>query len=543
MKLSHVLMWTDEYGYQPVTDTEAALLYPKTVSACSKIFVCGICGQGLSFTSGKIRIRHFRHDQAAQNKECEERSQAYGYGQPTYSLLERIRSLPLRLIRQAGTWRLELGLLALQESIFENYAQQQLCIENDNGKKYNYNLIDRLHPDRLTWLDVGEQPSEYFHLFFNNGFSLPPLWPRRVEGMGEITLFEVETGYRLPFFPDVEVGKEYFAIIRGYCNLLKFNDILINYIDSSEHGWSGCSVYRVKALRFSKMAASFFIQLKANLKKHRSVVFPLWPAVIRTPHLIDHDADELFIFIEGEGVKVQAFPAGSLTTFVKREVVRLVRLSLGVRKQLVSGGTDTPLLQLGRFSHTLRYDYFIRQHFARTTKFPKVTVEDDTGNELKADRLETIQPRIQLYVQGTFDGEVWLQSESSPLIDKYTLKGGETLALKAEAGQTLTIFQGLDCVRTIVFSRSAQQDLEKKRCKQTQDSVVLGWTDARLCRCLKRMSGDEIEAPRVLAKCVHFFRKWPSVAAWLRQKQNGGCISKRAQILLGAVMNENKRRI
>lgn len=546
MALSHVFMWKDEYGYQPVTVDEAVEYYTYTVSAKSKFFICGICGQGVTLTAGEKKIRHFRHDQAVQNKECEDRSQAYGYSQSTNCLPAKIQTLPLRLIRESGHWRLELGLLALQETALKKYGQKLLCILNSNGKTYNYNLIERLYPNLLTWVNVGEQPSKYFQLSFRDGSSLPPLWPQRIDGLDDdITLFEAETGRRLPFFPDVEVGKEYLAVIRGRFHLGSKLDVRADFIRVLEHGWHGYDIYRVQALHFSKEAASFFIRLKAHLKKQVPLIFPLWPVVIRTPHLIYHDTDELFIFLEGEDIgkeiKVQAFPSISLVSTVERETARLIRFACGIRKQMVSGGSDTPLLQLGRFSHTLRYDYFIRQSFDQTASLPKVTVKDHKGNELEGDWLEGVRPGMRLYVQGPFDGEVWLQSGGSPLADRRTLKGGEELELKADMGQTLIIFQGLDCVRTIVFARPGQKRQGTEVPEQAKNGSAVRWTDTQLCRRLRRMTGDEVEASRPLAEFIHFFRGWRSVEMWLRRRQAEGSISNRAKILLYTVMQEKEK--
>ncbi|WP_294556726.1 hypothetical protein [uncultured Mailhella sp.] len=543
MSLSHVLMWSDKYGYQPVTEYDAARDCPYTVSARSKIFVCGICGQGVTFTAGRERIRHFRHDQAAQNKDCEDRSQTYGYNLPFSSFSARICTLPLRLRTEGpGRWRLELGLLALQKAVLEGCTRKLLCIENDRGETYRYNLKDRLQPDRLTWLDAGDYPSKIFRLSLDDHSALPSLWPQSADGLADVTLFEAETGRRLPFFPDVQVNREYIAVFRerfdpGYC----FN-VRVTLIPRSVHGWFNCDVYRVKTLSFSREAASFFLRLRANLKRQAPLIFPLWPVVIRTPHLIYHNADELFIFLEGENVSVQSFPRVPLPEIVHRDSARLIRFACGIRKQLVSGTSDAPLLQLGRFSHVLRYDYFIRQPLDRATSPPGVTVTDHKGNELKGDLLEGVRPGTLLYVRGPFDGEVWLKSEDSPLTERYTLKGGEVLELKAGMGQTLTIFQGLDSMRTIVFVRPGQTGESTEGREQPKSDDASGWTDMQLCRRLKRMHGDEEEASRALAECLRFFRGWRLVEAWLRQRQSEGTVSRRAQILLCRVMEAKGKR-
>ena len=100
-------------------------------------------------------------------------------------------------------------------------------------------------------------------------------------------------------------------------------------------------------------------------------------------------------------------------------------------------------------------------------------------------------------------------------------------------GQTLIIFQGLDRVRTIVFARPCPK-------KQLKNDSAVGWTDTQLYRRLRRMSGDEVEASRSLLEFIRFFKRWRSVEAWLRQKQVDGSISKRAQILLRAVMEKRR---
>ena len=155
MALTHVLRWTDEHGYQPVTVAEAEELFPHRVHAYSKLLVCGICGQGVTFTKGEIRDRYFRHGEDSQDKDCEDRSQAYGYSQSSSRLPEKIQTLPLRVIRDYGHWRLELGLLALQETLHKKYADKLICIGNGTKKTFRYSIAERLHPDCLTWFDTG----------------------------------------------------------------------------------------------------------------------------------------------------------------------------------------------------------------------------------------------------------------------------------------------------------------------------------------------------------------------------------------------------
>ncbi len=534
MALTHVLRWTDEHGYQKVTIAEAEKLYPYRVHAYSKLLVCGICGQGVTFTKGEIRERYFRHGEDSQDKECEDRSRNYGYGQSSLKLPERIQSLPLRLIKESGHWRLELGLLALQEAFVKKYAEKIICISNAKGKTFRYSVAERLHPNCLTWLDAGIQPSEYFRLSFSDGSPMPFFWPPQVKAMEIITFFDAKTGRRLPFFPDVEVGREYIVAIHGRLDTMSCYDVKIEFIRPTEHGWTGYSIYSVKATRFSREAGSFFVKLNANLKRKLPLIFPMWPVVIRTPHLIYHNTDELFLLLEGEDLTSRIYSSKPLEKTVETQNARLVRFHCGLRKQLVSGDFDTHHIQLGRYSHTLRYDYFIRDSLSMKAELPEVTITDIKGNTLAGDSYKELKPGTRIYVQCEFDGEVWLENKNSPLPDRRILKGGTALEVELGLVQRLTVFQGLDRVRTIKLDCP---DILPASTLQTETA----WTDAQVCRRLRRMEGNEVEDPRAVAEFIRFFREWNSTYAWLRQRQVEGHIPAKTKEFLHSVIKESKK--
>lgn len=538
MSLTHVLRWTDKYGYRRVTASEAGRLYPGTVSARSKIFICGICGEAVTFTAGGAQIRHFRHGRAAQNEECEDRAQAYGYNLPAERFSDKIETLPVRLKCKTGHWKIELGLLALPDSIFNRYSQRKLRIFNAEGNKVVYHLAERLTPNQCTWLGVGRISAAY-RLSLDDSSPLPMVWPKRVQVLGDYTLFDVETGRRLPVFPDVEVGREYYLISQGRGPVRKNEvDVRINPVPFSEHGCARCSVYRICALRFSQYAAGFFLRIGANLKRQSPRIFPLWPAVIRTPHLIYHDADELFVLLEGEGLVFKAFPSTLVEELLQKETVCLISFSCGKRIQTLAGYNKSPLLELVRYSHVLRYDYFIRRKFDQIASLPEVKVTDRKGKVIEDDWQENVRPETLLYVQGEYDGEVWLQGSESLFPVRRTLKGGKPLVIKVGMGKVLTIFQGLDSVRTIVFARPGQK---KQGASLQEFTKKEAWTDSQLVRHLRRMCGDEVESPRSLSTFVRFFKKWRLVEVWLRQQQTAGCISRRAQKLLQNIIKNESR--
>lgn len=529
MSLSHVLMRAGKHGYRPVTEAEADQKYPATVSADSGIFICEICSQPVTFTAGKVKVRHFRHSSKAENKDCEERTVQYGNALPIYGFQQALHTLPLRVVQVAGRYRLELGLLALSGEHLMQYSGHMLLIEGQHTKPFSYDIEERLLPDRLTWLDVGNVPAKSYQLSLSGGMRLPFRWPRQVDGMSDITLFDAETGKRLPPFPDVEVGREYIVAIHGRSNPWNMGDVSVKYLSPHEHGWKGWVLLSAKALRFTKLSARFFLQFQAILTKHTAPnIFPLWPAFVRTPHLIYYDAKELFIFIGGEDTTVHLFPATNVSEF-KRGRARIIRFAPGRRKQMVTDACAGQLLEIGR-SHMLRYDYFIRRELEQTAPRPIVMVTDQRGTMLQKDWIEGVPRGTAIRVLAPFNGEVWLEN-GGILSDQRELKGGEELELKVNPGQTLTIFQGLDRIRSIVFARPNQQGPEGGHNKES-------WYDAQLYRRLRRLTGDEISATHLLAEAVLFFRGYRATGAWLRARKAEGRISARALAQLRMLMEE-----
>ena len=530
MPLSHVLMWTEEHGYRRVTPDEATLLYPEKVSARSGLFICEICKERVTFTAEGRQARHFRHDSAALNKDCEERSVQYDSARYVWSFQRDLQVLPLRLVQTEGQYRLELGLLALSIEQLERYSGQMLYLKGQSiTKVFSYDITERFFPDQLTWLGVGDVPDSRYSLSISGGRALPPLWPHQVEGIENPALFDAETGKRLPPSPYVVVGREYILAIKDNdFNTGNPEDIHVVYIFPQEHRWNGWNLYRVKARQFNRSAACFFLQVRATLTRHPPSIFPLWPTFVRTPHLIYHNADDIFVFVEGEGSNIYLFPEGKKFD-CGNEHARIICFMAGTRKQMLSGIHMEQLLEVGP-SHILRYDYFIRRELNQTAPQPEVSIKDQRGTILQEDWIKGIPPRGKIRISASFDGEVWLEHDGF-LVNRKKLKGGDELELTVNTGQTLTIFQGLDRIRSIVFARP----------NLSRPGVGLNkglWNDALLCRRLRRLTGDEVPTVHVLTEAVRFFQSYRATGAWLRMRKAEGSISARALSLLLTLMNK-----
>lgn len=108
MSLTHVCVWDGKAGYRRVSIEEACSMYPYTVSANSEIFVCSLCAQPVCLTTPGKQRRNFRHNSATQNKECEDRAQAYVRASTGYNC----HPMPLRIKVAHGNYLLELGFFS-----------------------------------------------------------------------------------------------------------------------------------------------------------------------------------------------------------------------------------------------------------------------------------------------------------------------------------------------------------------------------------------------------------------------------------------------
>lgn len=523
--LSHVVMWTEELGYRPVTLEEATEKYPSTVSARSKIFVCEICHQGVTLTFGKVRVRHFRHDSKPDDKSCKERTPTSDNSlRSTRVFSENLHELPCRIVFQQGSpYRIELGLLALTEELWEKYKEQFLKITTDCGDTFQYYVADRIRQGQVTYLNVGAIPSRKYLLEIAGSFPLPAFWPRRANGLQDITLFDGKTGKKLPDSPDVEIQHEYIVALADGFLLPEENEIVASKIPTNEHGWRKWTLYRVMAKSFSRESAHFFLQLRARLTRRLPSVFPLWPAFVCTPHLIYHSAREFCIFIEGDDTQTRIFPVCNIEPIIKEDSAQLIFCSPGGEEQTFTASASFQLLELGH-SHVLRYDYFFHNNLTLQISLPEVQVMDENNVPIVKDQVYETSFKRKVRIKSFFDGMVKLEKAGKPT-DRYSIKGGELLELAVNTGQTLSIFQGLDLIRTIVFYRLG-----------SGKNIVVD--DVQLSRKLKRFVGDEVAAIHAIAKFAYYFRNCRVTGAWLRKKKEKGIISSRALALLSKIFGK-----
>lgn len=258
--LTHVCMWSDN-GWKRITAEQAARLHPGgTVSAHSGLFMCELCGQYVILTDGDIRIRYFKHSAYEKSKDCPERTFGAGY---SISYGSQEHDLPIRITSvSSSSFSFEVGLIRAPISSLG----KDFCIEIKPKGAFDIPYVytkERLNYDSITYLPIGERPFEKYTLSFQNGNDkLREFWPAEIKGIDpEGTLFEKVSGKKLSYDADVEIGKEYYLLKRGYIYRKSFLAekhmsldtvpaavFLEDFLDSFKNYLASCSVDKDKLL-------------------------------------------------------------------------------------------------------------------------------------------------------------------------------------------------------------------------------------------------------------------------------------------------------
>lgn len=253
--LTHVYMWTDN-GWRPVTAEQAAILYPGgTVSAQSGLFMCGLCGQYVTFTKdSKDQVRHFRHSGAETDKNCPER--VFG---PSYQISydPRKYNLPIRITDVCpSSFRFELGLIRAPIDTLAEDFRIEIWPEGASVAPFVF-AKERLNSDSITYLPIGDQPFEKYTLNICNGSTkLYDFWPREVEGIDPNgTLFEKSSGKKLTKDADIEINREYYLLTQNWIDVIFDRGVSIHQVSRKIIDGKAWFLYEIQASTFSEAAA------------------------------------------------------------------------------------------------------------------------------------------------------------------------------------------------------------------------------------------------------------------------------------------------
>ncbi|MBD5083980.1 MAG: hypothetical protein HDT33_02655 [Clostridiales bacterium] len=486
--LTHVCMFS-KHGWERTTVTEAAKIFPETVSAISGIFMCELCHQYVYFSKQGYQIRHFGHTPDA-DKSCPERT----FG-PSKSIdyYEREHDLPIRITLLQSDFEFELGLLGVPLPVLNNLQDQMIKITLSQESKaiFSYSLKERLHENEITYVSVGRIPSaEYLigldcksHLAFS-------CWPKRVQGISSTgTLFDISSRKKLPYDADVQVGKPYYLLTAG-CIVRTCKSISLTRLFTKTSYGKVWYIYTVIANALDDDSAKFFLNLHCRLTDRPVKIQPIWPIYIRSPYVIHCNSHKMTFHVQGEGIQTKCFPSVSHQYRYSVENGTVERIVCNDRQQLISAGR----------TKMLKYIYFWREPLNYTTKIPSVSVTDVAGHVIQPGVADRLPSKGIMRVHTPYDG-IAIIKKVGQILEKRRLKAGIPSEIDSlQFGYKVEILQGLDHVWSIQYQREALQSAQE---------------EGPLLQKLKSGTGHPIQVPHSWGAVAVKLDLYPQIKQWL----------------------------
>ncbi len=504
--LTHVCMWSDN-GWKPITAEQATKLHPGgTVSANSGLFMCELCGQYVILTDGDIRKRYFKHSAYEKSKDCPERRLGAAY---SFSYDSKEHDLPIRIRNvSSSSFRFEIGLHRVPTS----YLYKDFCIkikpkgiQETNNETYIYSK-ERLNSDRITYLPIGERPFEKYIISYHNGSNkLNEVWPLEIKGIDpEGTLFEKVSGQKLSYDADVEIGKEYYLLKRGYINKKSWRSIRIQLLVQKRIEKENWVLYVVSASAFNEDAARFYLDFHCRLADHPVSLQLVWPLFVEGNYIIKHNQDSMYMLVDGNVAAVKTFPKGAVCQLDwEFSNPKIYKVGCSSRQQLISVGR----------THALQYTYFWKEELEQVGQLPNVTVTDVDGTRIEPGETNDLPRKRILCIKSTFDGGVIIFNNNR-IVDKRKLFADKYLELSGLSyGLTVQVVVGLDIVWEIDFI------------KQNRVVVV---DDISFLKRIANVSGGTIRTPHAVKNMLACMKRYPQVCQWIRKCIKDGVINEQS---------------
>ena len=517
--LTNVIMWMDNQ-WIPVTARKAIEIIPDGASVHSGFFKCKICKQSLGLSAGKILKYgnrgepYFYHSLGEDDKSCPERTGSTPIYLTPFSPDEY--SLPLRIIITNNNFSFEIGFPFLPKDIFSKISQSKIKIIPIGREEnyYEYLFADRFIEENITWLDVGGIPSTGYRIIADKHTQF--FWRPVVNGINEkATIFDANSGKMLVQDSDVQVGRDYYLLIKGYMsfapNSVRCSRVLRKIIDLDV--WN---VYLVNALDFSNSSADYFYRFGYRLTKMPLNFQSIWPVYIEDPYIIHHESDKVWFYVRGTDLDIQCHPKSQHQLFSCDNGQSVLLNTLG-RQQVVSTGR----------SNLLKFMYLWRDSLNITSNVPVVDVT--TFNK------ETVSPGVcgilprnsTLHVKSLQFNGFLSRLQDGIVIEKRKLKAGEIVEITdIRYGTELFIYIGLDCIWSIKYEK--QEDF----CEEA---------DVEFAKRLMNERGRLRTISHSLGAIATELKEYPAVKQWLYQKIREGFMPETAyQMLVGWMINRKK---
>lgn len=530
-KLQHVSEWDPTHGWQH-TVPEKAQKHKRSIPSNEKRFLCECCNQYASFVYSNKVASHFKHPKGS--NDCEEK-----LSRETFYKENRLGfSLPLKIINPNDLFekkqlRLAIGFLPLPAVTIKQAEERKAAVSITCDKQklpYKEFLISQ---ERFSTEHISYQPienniaSEYRLLYPNVQGLLRYIWPPIVKGLSqEGTLFDGETGKRLPDTPFVSVGKPYLLLSqRRIDNPSAFINKSQCCKDSYGHTWYA---YRIEAKEFNKASNDFFLRYRATLTDEISELIPLWPLATISSHVMNCQIPQsrthkLFFYMSGNNILESSEP----TLTAQAKSVHGNKLQwCNLEPQDRPFDSKTPqqqILTMSRFSHHLRVlRYIVTQENSVFTPPPpafNITVKDSHGISYSSGIYNKLPRKKHLYIDNLdlgYDGFIEIQHIGTPT-KRIALFAKHPVQLSVQWRDSIRVFVGMDLAAHLTF--------QKKKQENSKDTELLS-------RLRALVAGASIPIPHTLGSIATKLQDCPITRQWLLQQIRRGRINVKALQLL-----------
>lgn len=509
--LNHVCMWS-EHGWIRVSAEEAAKLHPGgTVSAHSGLFMCELCGQYVTLTDSYERVRHFRHSAFEESKNCPERTFGPLYS-PVYKPGEH--ELPIRLICEGKSFRLELGFLYVPQDLLLNAKTNSVTVKASDTIHFTYSF-ERFNNSVITFLPIGSIPFETYEVISSDQLVL--YWPRIVKGVSrEGCLFDTQNGKMLTTDSDVLVQKKYYLLTTRLLSN-RYSSISFSLLHETRSGWITWRLYKIEAVSLDQEAAKFFLSLHYRLTDFPLRVNPIWPLHIKTPYVIKHPDDFLVIHSYGQREKrISTFPYASVRSLACSNYGQISKVACNGRQQLISSGR----------ANVLQYMYFWRESLDQVGEALEIQVQDINGNTVMPGTNSSLPSKEIIKVFAPYDGKAIIR-KNGVVSDRRIISAQIICSIDSiDFGTEIEILIGLDIIWSASFTKAAE--------------TTLSTEDARFASVLTSFHGNEMPVPHRYGSLAAQLEKYPQTKQWLYQAIRRGTAPRKAMKYLISQLSAKK---
>ncbi|MDR0919529.1 MAG: hypothetical protein LBM93_09855, partial [Oscillospiraceae bacterium] len=387
--LNNISMWDKNFGWKHITADAAYTKHPYGANTHSHIFLCELCNQYANFVVGDKQQPYFRHNR--NSKECEEKSTSLN----SRLLTNPLRfSLPIRIKQISGKFDIQIGFLPVTDTVRDKQINSDNnIIISANGKKLREFSFERLSTEKISFLSVGSNFSEKYNIAFTKDNLDKYYFPTVVEGFNSNgTLFDNETGKKLPLNASTVINQKYILITRNYYYIHTPLAIQCKQLLSI----SPYTIYEIEATELSKEVSDYFLKFGGRLTNTPAELTELYPFTLKSSHVLLSVKDKTW-FHKSDGY-INVYP--SHIKFSKSSAI------IGV------SNSDNQILSLSRFENNLtvlRYLYIRRVNVSeiepkkRPTKIDICTIDD---TNILHSEYQVLPKNKLLYVTLEFDGKI-----------------------------------------------------------------------------------------------------------------------------------------